>query len=129
MLQSALQSILTHFLTLGAGYLVAQGIWTGEEAKLYVMAASAAIIGFGWAQLTTYWERRKLTTAMATPGVKSENQIIHLAKTVEQRPPVTIDPARIPYPIGESRPMGAQDAGMPNAPVAASKHDDPPPAA
>lgn len=109
MFQAALQSILTHFLTLGAGYLISRGIWTREEAQMYVAGATVAIIGFAWAQWKTYKERRKLVTALATPEVKSEREIAIMAKTVDQRPPVTIHQSRVPYPVGESRPMGGQE--------------------
>ena len=47
-LQAALGSILRHFLTIAAGYLVAQGIWTQEEAMTYVAAAALGLLGVGW---------------------------------------------------------------------------------
>ena len=54
-LQAALGSILRHFLTIAAGYLVAQGIWTQEEAMTYVAAAALGLLGVGW----SVWQKSK----------------------------------------------------------------------
>ena len=54
-LQAALGSILRHFLTIAAGYLVAQGIWTEEEAMTYAAAAALGVLGLGW----SIWQKSK----------------------------------------------------------------------
>ena len=54
-LQAALGSILRHFLTIAAGYLVAKGIWTQEEAMTYAAAAALGLLGVGW----SVWQKSK----------------------------------------------------------------------
>ena len=68
----SLASVLRHVLTIGAGYLVAHGIWTPEAASSYVAAGAMAIIGMGWALYQKHGARTKLVTALATPAVTTE---------------------------------------------------------
>lgn len=76
MLQEAIASILRHFLTIAAGYLVARGIWTQGSATSYVEAAALALISVGWAIWQKYETRQKLVTALAmTSNVKTEADI------------------------------------------------------
>lgn len=54
-LQAALGSIVRHFLTMAASYLVARGIWTETDAMTYASAATLAILGVAWA----IWQKSK----------------------------------------------------------------------
>jgi hypothetical protein len=110
MFQEAVKSLLRHVLTIGAGYLVARGIWTQDEATSYVGAAALALIGLGLALWDKYISRSKLVTALATPTLISEKQAATLAsESRETRPPVSMPKDRIPYPVGEKRTMGGQE--------------------
>lgn len=75
LMQEAFASILRHFLTIAAGVLVTQGIWTESQATTYVAAAALAVVGIGWSLYQKYGSRLKLVTALATPSVTSENAI------------------------------------------------------
>ena len=76
LLQEALASIVRSILKLGAGYLVARGVWTQGDATTYVSAAALAMIGFGWSYWTTYSSRIKLLAALTMPAGATENQVI-----------------------------------------------------
>lgn len=73
--QEALASILRSLLKIAAGYLVARGIWTDEQAASYIAPAALALIGMGWSVWKTYTSRRKLVTALAMPSGSSENEV------------------------------------------------------
>jgi hypothetical protein len=62
-LAAALGSILRHFLTILATYLVTRGIWTQEEATTYVIAAVAGLIALGWSLYQKYGFAKLLNTA------------------------------------------------------------------
>jgi hypothetical protein len=55
---AAIGSILRHILTYGAGYLVARGVWTGNESTMYVEALTLFVIGQGWS-LYQKWDTHK----------------------------------------------------------------------
>lgn len=67
LLSSAIGSILRHFLTIGAGYFVAKGIWTAEEATGYVAGLALALIGIGWSLYQKYRAEVKVETALEMP--------------------------------------------------------------
>jgi hypothetical protein len=46
--QRALGAIVRHGLTVLAGYLVANGIWTEDVATNFAGAAAVAIVALGW---------------------------------------------------------------------------------
>lgn len=65
LLQAALVSIVRHFISLGAGILVARGIWTSADADQYVVAAAAFLVSVGWSQVATYVTSRWKASAVA----------------------------------------------------------------
>ena len=75
MAQEALASVVRSILKLGAGYLVARGVWAPDDASNYVAAGALAIVGLGWSYWTTYQSRRKLVTALASPTMLTEAQV------------------------------------------------------
>jgi hypothetical protein len=75
LLVEALASVVRHVLTIGAGYLVARGIWTPEDASTYAMAGALAIIGTGWGLYQKYTARTKLVTALASSTITTEAAI------------------------------------------------------
>jgi hypothetical protein len=102
-LQSALGAILRHFLTIGAGYLVARGIWSQNESVDYVGAAVLAILGFGWTLYQKYVERQKLLTAIAMNAGSTEAEVeANVQKGIA--PPVTTGRNEAPYLIGRPNP-------------------------
>ena len=66
-LSAALGSILRHVLTMGATYLVAQGIWTESDATVYVTAGAMGILGVGWAVWQKYRAHHKVLQALDMP--------------------------------------------------------------
>jgi hypothetical protein len=87
----AAASVIRSILKLGAGYLVARGVWDEGAAAEYVAAAALAIVGFGWSYWTTYASRKKLVTAMAMPAAVSERQVEAAIKDpAVLTPPVTL---------------------------------------
>lgn len=72
LLSEALGSIVRSILKVGAGFLVAKGVWTEADAASYVTAAALVIVGLGWSYWTTYHSRLKLVTALASASPMSE---------------------------------------------------------
>lgn len=103
MFAAAIGAIIRWALTFLAGYLVTRGIWSQQEATVYVLAAATALTALLWSLYQKYIERAKLVTALATPGVKSEAQIEAMVKDESQRPPVSMDKERLPYPVGTTQ--------------------------
>lgn len=66
--QAAAGSVLRHFLTMGAAYLVTRGIWTPEEASAYVTAAAMFLVGIGWAIWHKSKVHAKIEAALALPA-------------------------------------------------------------
>ena len=75
MMQEALASVVRSILKLGAGYLVARGVWAPDDASNYVAAGALAIVGLGWSYWTTYQSRRKLVTALSADVRLTEEQV------------------------------------------------------
>lgn len=71
----AIGSLLRAALNVGAGWLVAHGIWNSSDAEKYVGAIALALISLGWSLYQHYGMRSKLVTAMAMPSGVSENQV------------------------------------------------------
>lgn len=98
-LSAALGAILRHVLTMGAGYLVAQGIWTKDESALYVGGATIFLLTLGW----SVWQkvsakRLQLVAQTMGPGV-TEAQVIREVehkKVTETLPSVLIAPDQPP---------------------------------
>ena len=105
MFAAAVGSIFRWGLSILAGYLVTRGIWSDAEAGIYVGAAAIGLTSLLWAIYEKYVSRAKLVTALATPGVKSEDQIEQMVKEEKQRPPVSMDKDRVPYPVGMTVPQ------------------------
>lgn len=72
LLSEALASILRSVLKVAAGYLVARGVWTADEATNYVAAVALVIIGLGWSYWTTRRSRIKFLTALEAPPGTTE---------------------------------------------------------
>jgi hypothetical protein len=104
MFAAALGSLIRFGFAFLAGYLVKKGVWGEGEAATYVTAATTFVTVLVWDQLQLIWNRRKLVTALATPGVASEAEVEAKIKATEKRPPVTMDKERTPYPVGTANP-------------------------
>ena len=74
-LQAAIGSILRHFLTMGASYLVARGIWTDADALTYASAASLAIVGMAWAIWQKSQAHALIEKALDMPQGSSREQL------------------------------------------------------
>lgn len=74
-IQQVVMSVVRHLLTMGAMYLVTEGLLTEADALQYVGAASLAIVGFGAAIYQKFTAQRKLLTAAASPGQLTEKAI------------------------------------------------------
>ena len=96
MVEEALGSIIRSVLKIGAGYLVARGVWTPEAAGVYVSAAALAAVGFGWSYWTTYASRKKLVTALASPLRQSETEVERIIASGMPVPSVLTPAAVVP---------------------------------
>jgi membrane protein DedA with SNARE-associated domain len=79
LLAQALGAIIRHFLTILAGYFVAKGIWSPEQADQYVTSAAVAIVSglvaIGWSLWNKHKGRLRLEAAMRLPAGASEQQV------------------------------------------------------
>jgi hypothetical protein len=75
-LQEALGSIVRHFLTIGASFLVTRGIWTDQDAVTYVAAAAMGIVGLGWA----LWQKSQANTLLEKALVMPAGSTVAQAK-------------------------------------------------
>ena len=92
LLKEALESAARSLLKIIAGYLVARGIWSNEQAASYIAPAAVALVGLGLSLWKTYTSRRKLVTALAMPGGSTEQQV----KIVIDNPRVVTPPVSLP---------------------------------
>lgn len=102
LLAEALGSILRSLLKIGAGYLVARGVWSQADATTYVAAAALALVGLGWSYWTTYASRLKLVTALSIGGQTEA----HVAQAIAANGPLpsvttasTAVPVALPPPV------------------------------
>lgn len=63
----AASSVLRSLLKIGAGFLVARGVWSADEASNYVAAAALGLVGLGWSYWQTYKTRLTLLSALTLP--------------------------------------------------------------
>lgn len=104
LLSEAIASLLRSVLKIGAGYLVARGVWTAEDATAYVGAAALALVGFGWSYWTTYQSRRKLVTALASTQPISEQTLkMRIDSGAFPVPRVTTPASVVPVPVMPSK--------------------------
>lgn len=96
MLSEALASVIRSILKIGAGYLVARGVWTQGDATTYVSAAALALIGLGWSYWTTYASRQKLLTSLANPTLKTEAAVVAHIDSGMPIPTVTTPSLTVP---------------------------------
>lgn len=97
MLAEALTSIVRSILKIGAGYLVARGVWAPNDANNYVAAAALAIVGIGWSYWQTYRSRVKLLTALTMPpGATEADVTATVAAGGPSVPSVTTPPTVVP---------------------------------
>lgn len=98
MAQAALAAIFRWALTIGAGYLVARGIWTQEEAATYVIGGALALTALLWSVYQKYVERSKLVTALSMPPTTESH--VEQAVKAGVAPPVTtpkdVTPSSLP---------------------------------
>jgi hypothetical protein len=96
LMQEALASIARSVLKVGAGYLVARGVWSPDEATNYVGALALGLVGLGWSYWTVYSQRLKIVTALSAETKMSEDQLetkIHSGTTL---PSTTTPKAHVP---------------------------------
>lgn len=79
LLQEALGSIVRAGLQIVAGYVVAVGIWTPEDASKYVAAGALAVVALGWSLYQKYASRGTLLSALASPKALTENKAKQLS--------------------------------------------------
>lgn len=108
LLVEAIGSILRAILNVGAGWLVAHGIWASSDAEKYVGAAALMLVSLGWSLWQHSGMRKKLVTAMAMPAGITEQQVQAVVKdkTVE-KPPVTLAKSDVAEPISDAPPPAA----------------------
>lgn len=105
MIQELLASFVRHGLQFVAGYLVARGIWTNEQALMYIPPLALAIVAYGWNWYEKWMHRQKLNTALASSTPMTENQVTAMVKDQDiNTPPASVSKDRIPY-------IGAKSAG------------------
>lgn len=75
MVQAALGSVIRHVLTLAAGYLVSQGIWSEQDAAGYVAAASMVALSLAWSIWQKYGDRLKLLVGLTSPSGTTEAMV------------------------------------------------------
>lgn len=89
LLSEALASVVRSVLKLGAGYLVARGVWSQGDATTYVSAAALALVGLGWSYWTTYAQRQKLLVALTVRPGTTEQEITQRVATGVGIPPIS----------------------------------------
>lgn len=97
-----LGSILRWALAGLSVYAVQNGIFTESEAAKYVEAAALALPPLLWSLYQKYKDRQKLVVALATPHVKSEQELEdHILNSITAGvalPPVTTPKHITPAP-------------------------------
>jgi uncharacterized membrane protein YhiD involved in acid resistance len=96
LLSAALGAILRWGLTGAAGYFVAKGIWTQEEASTYVVALIGAVLTLAWSLYQKYTAQQKIVTAAAAPAGTSQEKVKQMV-TNGQAPPATLSLTESPY--------------------------------
>ena len=98
--QEIIASFLRSLLKISAGYLVARGVWSQEEAASYIAPAALALAGLALSAWKTYKSRQKLVTALAMPSGATEVDVkaaIDDPKVVT--PPVSLPKDQAPTPV------------------------------
>lgn len=67
LLSAAVGAFLRHGLTWAAGYIVAWGIWTAEEATGYVAGAVIFLLAYGWSYFQKMMAEKKVEVALEMP--------------------------------------------------------------
>lgn len=75
LLSEAIGSILRWALSIAAGLLVQQGIWSQAQAQTYVLAASMGALSLGWSLWAKYRARIKFLTALEAPAGATESSV------------------------------------------------------
>lgn len=89
MLQDGLGSIIRWLLTLLAMRLVDIGIWTGDQAKLYVTGLTLALLTLGWSLWQKYRTRILILVGLMMPTGATENDVKAIIKSGAVTPTVT----------------------------------------
>jgi hypothetical protein len=74
LLVEALGAILRHFLSAGAVWFVAHGIWKSSEAENYVSGLALFLLAVGWSIWQKYGMRSKLVVALSTASAMTEQE-------------------------------------------------------
>lgn len=115
LLVEALKSIFRWILTIAATYLVSRGIWTQENAVVYVGAAATALVTLLWSLWQHYGMRLKFVTAASEAGL-SEHQIEAMVK----------DPGVVNPPVSAPKnEVPVAPAALPVVPVPAPEEKKP----
>ena len=100
LLREALESAARSLLKIIAGYLVARGLWSNEQAASYIAPAAVALVGLGWSLWKTYTSRRKLVTALAMPSGATEVDVkAAIDDPLVVTPPVSLPKDQAPVPV------------------------------
>jgi type VI protein secretion system component VasK len=101
--QAALGAILRWILTSGATFLVAKGIWTEDESKLYVGAAVVALLTLLYSVWNQYVKTRLINTALAMPSGSTRREA-ERAVSAGVAPPADVPSNQAPFLVGEANP-------------------------
>lgn len=96
MLQAALGAILRWGFTFLAGWFVQHGIWTGNEAQMYVAGAALGLLTLAWSLWNKYRGRIKFLTALQMPVGSTEADVESRVASVLPNPSVTTAKTEVP---------------------------------
>lgn len=96
MVQSAIGAVLRWAFTFLAGWFVQHGIWTHNEAEIYVGGAVIGTLTLIWGLWNKYHGRLKLLTALTMPEGSTEAQVDAKIAGSAPNPPVTTPKTQAP---------------------------------
>lgn len=103
--QQIVASLVRSGLMALAGYLVARGVWTQDQADGYVkelvtiLAPVVIVLGLAaWGAARAYFKQKMLVTAQAMPAGVTTSQVMAVAKS-EQAPPASLAKHEAPEPL------------------------------
>lgn len=100
----AIKAVLRWLFTFVAGYFVAKGVWTDEQAVLIVGAAATGAITLGLAIWNQYFKQKLINTSLALPQ-GSTQEMAQVAIKQGVAPPANIDADKAPFLKGEKNPL------------------------
>ena len=96
LLQTALTSIVSAGLWIGANWLIQHKIWSESEAKVYVSAAAVALVVGAWDYFQKHKSAVRVNTALALPS-GSTVQDVKAEIKAGNAPPASVPEDRAPY--------------------------------